>query len=126
MNSLEKDVKKFMEGKYNMSDFNSYQRSAAKTAVYDDAYKVIYPTMGLVGEAGEVANKVKKVLRDKDGVFTAEDRDAIAKEIGDVLWYCAALATDLELTLGYIASQNELKLSKRKANGTIGGSGDDR
>ena len=126
MNSLEKDVKTFMEGKYRMSDFNSYQRSAAKTAVYDDAYKVIYPTMGLANEAGEVVGKVKKVLRDKDGVFTSEDRDAIAKEIGDVLWYCAALATDLELTLGYIASQNELKLSKRKANGTIGGSGDDR
>jgi len=124
MNSLEKDVKKFMEGKYRMSDFNSYQRSAATTAIYTD--KVVYPALGLVGEAGEVANKVKKVLRDKDGVFTSEDRNAIAKEIGDVLWYCAALATDLELTLGYIASQNELKLSKRKANGTIGGSGDNR
>ena len=124
MNSLEKDVKTFMEGKYSMSDFNSYQRSAATTAIYTD--KVVYPALGLVGEAGEVANKVKKVLRDKDGVFTSEDRDAIAKEIGDVLWYCAALATDLELTLGYIASQNELKLSKRKASGTISGSGDDR
>ena len=124
MNSLEKDVKTFMEGKYRMSDFNSYQRSAATTAIYTD--KVVYPALGLVGEAGEVANKVKRVLRDKDGVFTSEDRDAIAKEIGDVLWYCAALATDLNLTLGMIAAQNEKKLSARKRAGTIGGDGDTR
>jgi|TARA_B110000285_G_scaffold201402_1_gene236024 NTP pyrophosphatase (non-canonical NTP hydrolase) len=107
-----------------MSDFNAYQRSAATTAIYTD--KVVYPALGLVGEAGEVANKVKKVLRDKEGVFNEGDRDDIAKELGDVLWYIAALATDMQLSLGYIASQNELKLSKRKANGTIGGSGDNR
>ena len=124
MNSLEKDAINFMEGKYNMSDFNAYQRSAATTAIYTD--KVVYPALGLVGEAGEVANKVKKVLRDKEGVFNEGDRDDIAKELGDVLWYIAALATDMQLSLGYIASQNELKLSKRKANGTIGGSGDNR
>ena len=87
---------------------------------------IVYPALGLVGEAGEVANKVKKVLRDKEGVFNEGDRDDIAKELGDVLWYIAALATDMQLSLGYIASQNELKLSKRKANGTIGGSGDNR
>jgi NTP pyrophosphatase (non-canonical NTP hydrolase) len=124
MNSLEKDAINFMEGKYHMSDFNAYQRSAATTAIYTD--KVVYPALGLVGEAGEVANKVKKVLRDKEGVFDEGDRDDIAKELGDVLWYIAALATDMQLSLGYIASQNELKLSKRKANGTIGGSGDNR
>jgi NTP pyrophosphatase (non-canonical NTP hydrolase) len=124
MNSLEKDAINFMEGKYSMSDFNAYQRSAATTAIYTD--KVVYPALGLVGEAGEVANKVKKVLRDKEGVFNEGDRDDIAKELGDVLWYIAALATDMQLSLGYIASQNELKLSKRKANGTIGGSGDNR
>jgi len=124
MNSLEKDAINFMEGKYSMSDFNAYQRSAATTAIYTD--KVVYPALGLVGEAGEVANKVKKVLRDKEGVFDEGDRDDIAKELGDVLWYIAALATDMQLSLGYIASQNELKLSKRKANGTIGGSGDNR
>jgi NTP pyrophosphatase (non-canonical NTP hydrolase) len=124
MNSLEKDAINFMEGKYSMSDFNAYQRSAATTAIYTD--KVVYPALGLIGEAGEVANKVKKVLRDKEGVFDEGDRDDIAKELGDVLWYIAALATDMQLSLGYIASQNELKLSKRKANGTIGGSGDNR
>ena len=124
--NLKQEADQFLEERYGMSDFNSYQRSAAGTAIYPDQHKITYPALGMAGEAGEVANKVKKVLRDKDGVFTSEDRDAIAKEIGDVLWYCAALATDLELTLGYIASQNELKLSKRKANGTIGGSGDNR
>ena len=113
-----------MEGKYRSLILIRIKDQQQPQAIYTD--KVVYPALGLVGEAGEVANKVKKVLRDKDGVFTSEDRDAIAKQIGDVLWYCAALATDLELTLGYIASQNELKLSKRKANGTIGGSGDDR
>ena len=109
-----------------MSDFNSYQRSSAKTAIYDDKYKISYPALGLAGEAGEVANKVKKLMR--DGVNNMPDnwRDDIASEIGDVLWYCAALATDLNLTLGMIAGQNEAKLSARKKAGTIGGSGDTR
>ena len=124
MNSLEKDVKTFMEGKYRMSDFNSYQRSAATTAIYTD--KVVYPALGLVGEAGEVANKVKKLIRDGPDNRPDTWREDIASEIGDVLWYCAALATDLNLTLGMIAAQNEKKLMARKNAGTIGGSGDTR
>ena len=123
---LEQQAKQWMKEKYKDMEMNEYQIKSVKFAIYPATHRILYPALGLTGEAGEVANKVKKVLRDKDGVFTSEDRNAIAKEIGDVLWYCAALATDLELTLGYIASQNELKLSKRKANGTIGGSGDDR
>jgi len=88
-----------------MSDFNSYQRSSAKTAIYDDKYKISYPALGLAGEAGEVANKVKKLMR--DGVNNMPDnwRDDIASEIGDVLWY---------------------KLHKRMSENKIGGSGDDR
>lgn len=109
-----------------MSDFNSYQRSASKTAIYPDEHRILYPALGLAGEAGEVANKVKKLVRDGPDNRPDDWREQIASEIGDVLWYCAALATDLNLTLGMIASQNEIKLSKRKEQGTIGGSGDTR
>ena len=126
MNKLETEAQNWLKEKYKMSDFNSYQRSSAKTAIYDDKYKISYPALGLAGEAGEVANKVKKLMR--DGVNNMPDnwRDDIASEIGDVLWYCAALASDLNLTLGMIAAQNLAKLQGRKDKGTIGGSGDTR
>jgi len=109
-----------------MSDFNAYQRSASKTAIYPDEHRILYPALGLAGEAGEVANKVKKLIRDGPDGRPDDWREQISSEIGDVLWYCAALATDLNLTLGMIASQNEKKLSARKKSGTIGGSGDNR
>jgi len=109
-----------------MSDFNAYQRSASKTAIYPDEHRILYPALGLAGEAGEVANKVKKLIRDGPDGRPKDWREQISSEIGDVLWYCAALATDLNLTLGMIASQNEKKLSARKKSGTIGGSGDNR
>ena len=80
----------------------------------------------MAGEAGEVANKVKKLIRDGPDKRPDTWREDIASEIGDVLWYCAALADDLNLTLGMIAAQNLNKLQKRKAKGTIGGSGDTR
>jgi len=109
-----------------MSDFNSYQRSATKTAIYPPEHKILYPALGLAGEAGEVANKVKKVMR--DGVENQPDnwREHIASEIGDVLWYCAALATDLNVSLGMIASLNEKKLQDRYERGKLNGSGDNR
>ena len=109
-----------------MSDFNSYQRIAATTAIYPEQHKILYPALGLAGEAGEVANKVKKLVRDGPLNRPKDWREQIASEIGDVLWYCAALASDLNLTLGMIASQNEEKLIARKEAGTIGGSGDTR
>ena len=109
-----------------MSDFNSYQRSSAKTAIYDDKYKISYPALGLAGEAGEVANKVKKLMRDGVNNMPPNWRDDIASEIGDVLWYCAALATDLNLSLGTIAGLNQAKLHKRMSDNKIGGSGDNR
>ena len=109
-----------------MSDFNAYQRSASRTAIYPDEHRILYPALGLAGEAGEVANKVKKLVRDGIENRPEDWREQIASEIGDVLWYCAALATDLNLTLGMIAAQNEVKLSARKDAGTIGGDGDKR
>jgi len=124
--SLKKEVEQFLKEKYNMSDFNAYQRMAAKTAIYPDEHRILYPALGLAGEAGEVANKVKKLIRDGPDGRPEDWREQISSEIGDVLWYCAALATDLNLTLGMIASQNEKKLSARKDAGTIGGSGDNR
>jgi len=126
MKELQAEAEQFLKEKYSMSDFNAYQRSAARTAIYPDQHRILYPALGLAGEAGEVANKVKKLIRDGPDNRPDTWREDIASEIGDVLWYCAALATDLNLTLGMIAAQNEKKLSKRKRDGTIGGSGDTR
>jgi NTP pyrophosphatase (non-canonical NTP hydrolase) len=109
-----------------MVDFNSFQRSAARTAVYNDKYKISYPALGLAGEAGEVANKVKKLMRDGINNMPPNWRQSISDEIGDVLWYCAALATDLDLSLGTIAAQNSIKLDDRIQRDVISGSGDDR
>ena len=109
-----------------MSDFRSYQLSASSTAIYPDNYKILYPALGLAGEAGAVANKVKKIVRDGPQNMPKDWRDQLASEIGDVLWYCAALATDLNLSLATIASQNEAKLRRRKEADTLGGSGDNR
>ena len=123
---LEQEATQFLKEKYSMSDFNAYQRMAATTAIYPEQHKILYPALGLAGEAGEVANKVKKLIRDGPEGRPEDWREQIASEIGDVLWYCASLATDLNLTLGMIASQNEKKLAMRKKAGTIGGSGDTR
>lgn len=105
---------------------NEYQEIARSTAVYQD--KILYPTLGLVGEAGEVAEKVKKLIRDKGGILnmTEEDRVALVKEVGDVLWYCAALSYDLGIKLEDVARMNMGKLLARKEAGTISGSGDNR
>jgi NTP pyrophosphatase (non-canonical NTP hydrolase) len=100
---------------------NEYQNAAAKTAVYKTAHQILYPALGLAGEAGEVANKVKKMLRDNDF-----DRDAIVAEVGDVLWYIAALSRDLNVSLQDIALGNIEKLYGRKERGTLQGSGDKR
>ena len=124
--NLKKEAEQFLKEKYNMSDFNAYQRSASRTAIYPEEHRILYPALGLAGEAGEVANKVKKLIRDGPDGRPDDWREQISSEIGDVLWYCAALATDLNLTLGMIAAQNEKKLFARKQAGTLGGSGDTR
>ena len=105
-------------------NLNNYQMQARKFAIYPERMKVVYPALGLAGEAGEVADKVKKIYRDDrtDARFLAE----IAKEIGDVMWYCAVLAEDLGFSLQQVAEMNIYKLQQRKALGTIVGDGDDR
>ena len=124
--NLKQEAEQFLKDKYDMVDFNSYQRSAVTTAIYPNQHKIIYPALGMAGEAGEVANKVKKLIRDGPENRPDTWREDIASEIGDVLWYCASLASDLNLSLGMIAAQNLIKLDKRKAKGTLGGSGDTR
>lgn len=103
-----------------------YQKEAQKTALYPEAYRLLYPTLGLAGEAGELANKVKKVLRDQGGSLTAEAQEALVAELGDVLWYVAQVATDLRVSLERVAQQNLAKLRSRQERGQLGGSGDNR
>jgi NTP pyrophosphatase (non-canonical NTP hydrolase) len=108
-------------------DFISYQRRSRETACYPQVgSNPIYPTLGLCGEAGEVADKVKKVLRDRQGSFDAAVIDDLRLELGDVLWYLAQLATELGLELQDVAEANLAKLASRAARNVIAGSGDRR
>jgi len=106
---------------YDSGQLNDSQRAAASTAIYKQEHAVIYPALGLAAEAGEVANKVKKILR--DGTF---DRQAIADEVGDCLWYIAALCRDLNVDLKDLADANLKKLKDRQQRGKLSGSGDNR
>lgn len=112
------------DGERTKMDMNSYQEKAIETAIYPKKMAVIYPALGLAGEAGEVADKVKKIIR--DGNTTDEFKLNIAAEIGDVLWYCAVLANDLGFDLTQIAESNLNKLSDRQQRGVLKGSGDKR
>lgn len=108
---------------------DEYQRKAMNTAIYPDPglpVGLYYTALGLAGEAGEVANKVKKVIRDNGGVLDGQRRLAISREVGGVLWYCAALANELGYTLGDIAADNLDVLASRAERGVISGSGDNR
>jgi NTP pyrophosphatase (non-canonical NTP hydrolase) len=106
-------------------NFNEYQEMAKSTAIYDKQHKILYPALGLAGEAGEVANKVKKLIR--DGYEKNKDyRKEVASEIGDVLWYCAVLASDIGCDLETIVNNNIVKLKDRMDRGVIGGNGDNR
>ena len=108
-------------------DFNEYQKKSRKTATYYDAgNNFVYPTLGLTGEAGEVADKVKKVLRDDEGKWSDEKKLALKKELGDVLWYIAQISTEMGFELDDVAQTNIDKLYKRFDEGKLGGSGDDR
>ena len=108
-------------------DLNQYQHKSRETALYPNlGQNPIYPTLGLVGEAGEVADKVKKVLRDKEGVFDDEVKNSIKYELGDVLWYLAQLSTEFGFQFEDIAQENLKKLSGRAKRGKISGSGDYR
>lgn len=105
---------------------NEYQEIARQTAVYPDEHRITYPSLGLASEAGEVAGKVKKVLRDHDGNFDSNQKDAIKDELGDVLWYVAVLAAEIGFSLDDVASRNAAKLEARMAKGKIQGEGDYR
>ncbi|MCI0550680.1 MAG: nucleoside triphosphate pyrophosphohydrolase family protein [Anaerolineae bacterium] len=108
-------------------NFNDYQTKSRRTAKYPTiGHGVIYPTLGLVNEAGEVAGKIKKVFRDKDGQINEETREALKAELGDVLWYLAQIATELDLSLNDIAESNIAKLYDRLERGKIRGDGDNR
>ena len=108
-------------------DVRDYQARSRRTATYPDAGdNIVYPTLGLAGEAGEVAEKVKKLLRDDGGVMTDERLQALAGELGDVLWYVAQVATEAGLDLDEIAQANLDKLLSRQERGVLSGSGDSR
>ena len=105
---------------------NEYQQHALETAIYPENRRIVYPTLGLTGEAGEVADKVRRVIRDGHEEFTDEKKREIVKEIGDVLWYCATLSHDLGYDLEQVAQTNVDKLRSRMERNRIAGSGANR
>lgn len=107
-------------------EFKNYQEEAVKTAIYGAGQNILYPALGLGNEAGEVLGKIKKVLRDNDGIFDTESKKKISDEIGDVLWYIAALSRDLGISLEDVAKDNITKLKDRQSRNVISGSGDNR
>ena len=125
---LKLEAEKWMKEK-RMSKITAtdYQAMACETAIFPKHKAMEYLTLGLTGEAGEIANKVKKFIRDgaaKDEYL--DKRIQIGYEVGDVLWYCAVLAEELEMDLGHIMENNLQKLADRKKRGTLSGSGDNR
>ena len=107
--------------------FSEYQDRSRATAVYPNAGdNIVYPALGLCGEAGEAAEKVKKAIRDDGGTLTEERRAALAGELGDVLWYVAQLATEAGLDLEELAEANLEKLASRQRRSVLHGSGDTR
>ena len=107
--------------------YGSYQEQSRKT--YSDIKTddpIVYPTLGLVNEAGEFAGKIKKIFRDKNGKISDADRQALKEELGDVLWYLTQICTELDLTLEEVAATNLTKLFSRLERGTICGDGDNR
>lgn len=108
-------------------DFNEYQEKAHQTS--SDlviGHPIIYPTLGLVNEAGEFAGKVKKIFRDRYGAIDSLTELRLKSELGDVLWYLSEIATQMDWSLGDVATDNLWKLQQRKANNTIHGDGDER
>lgn len=104
-------------------ELNEYQKLAMKTAIFPEDMGIYYASLGLAGEAGEIANKVKKFIRDGR---TPEKEKQLAAELGDVLWYIACLSQTLSIDLEDVAKDNLYKLAERQRNGTLQGSGDTR
>ena len=122
---------RFMEKYMNDPTLFNYINAAALTAIYPDAGRctpgaLAYVSLGLVGEAGEIANKIKKILRDDGGNVTDEKKLEIKKELGDVFWYMAMLMLELDLDEKSVMQGNLEKLFGRQARGALGGSGDER
>ena len=110
-----------------MKDFNTYQTESRKTwGIIPMDHPIVYPTMGLMNEAGEVAGKIKKIFRDQNGQITEEDRQSLKNELGDVLWYLTQICTELGLTLEEVAETNITKIFSRQERGKLGGDGDNR
>ncbi len=107
-------------------ELSAYQQLSRRTAEYPRQAWLTYPSLGLVGEAGEVAEHAKKAIRDDGGIVTDERRQAMAQELGDVLWYVAQVASELRLELEEIAQANLEKLLSRQRRGVLSGSGDER
>ena len=108
-------------------DLNDYQRAALRTAAArDKPNEVFHLLLGLVGETGEIAEKAKKIVRDKGSDFAQWDIEDLKKELGDTLWYVAVLASHFDLTLEDVAATNIAKLADRQQRGLLGGSGDNR
>lgn len=107
---------------------DDYQKEALVTAVFtgDEFKDLAHWVFGVTGEAGEIAEKIKKIIRDKNGQLNVDDKEEIAKEIGDVLWYLAVLAKHLDITFDEIGARNIAKLRSRQARDKIQGSGDNR
>lgn len=103
-------------------NIDAYQDLASFTAIYPEESSITYPLLGLIGEVGEFANKYKKVIRDGQEF----SRDDMSAELGDILWYFAAICNDANLSMGQIAVLNIKKLYDRKERGVLGGSGDNR
>ena len=107
--------------------FDLYQDSAEDTAIYPDkGDNIYYPALGLAGEAGEVCEKIKKIMRDQKGFITQENEDELVKELGDFLWYVANIASEINRNMSEIAEVNLQKLEDRKNRGKLQGSGDNR
>ncbi len=112
-----------------INSFDQYQQRCSSTAIYPDRGSLrglVYCTLKLNGEAGEVAEKVGKAIRDDAGQISDERRAALILELGDVLWYVAMCADELGVELSHVIAQNRLKLRNRKAKGTLKGDGDNR
>ena len=108
-------------------NFKEYQQESLKTAVYPNrGSNYIYPVLGLLGESGEVAEKIKKIIRDDNGEISSEKKQEIKKELGDVLWYLAQISTELGIELDDVALENIEKLNSRLNRNIISGSGDNR
>jgi NTP pyrophosphatase (non-canonical NTP hydrolase) len=108
-------------------DFNEYQKETRKAAIYPGlGNNFSFPTIGLAGETGEVAEKIKKIIRDKGGIVDEQSRSEVKKELGDVLWYLAQLATELDITLEEVVVCNLEKIASRKERNVVHGDGDNR